>query len=106
MLTLASILAWVWGVLLLLSALALGIPSVSRGASLVLPIVLIGLGTLLCIAGAGLRKRRRRAGLIALVASGLLCILYAVVFAPLSLIGIVVNLGIIGAVAVNWKRLS
>ncbi len=65
----ASTLSWIWGILMVVSSLALGIPHLYLGGDLAYPILLLILGMLLCFSGYGLRKKRRVSGIIALAAS-------------------------------------
>ena len=106
-LLLASTLLWVWGVLNLLSAIAIGIPMVAGanvggiGFSGAIAVA----GVVLCICGRGVRRRRRGAAIGALVTSGALLILTLLTLTgwPLTLFfGIPVTILIFA----NWKHLE
>ena len=104
-LSIASTLAWIWGILMLFSAIAIGIPAISMGNSLGFPILMLVIGGLYCFSGYGLRKKRRIAGVVALVVSGLVLILNIISPARVSLLAILVNLAIIILVLISWKEL-
>jgi len=104
-LSIASTLAWIWGILMLFSAVAIGVPAISMGNSLGFPILMLVIGGLYCFSGYGLRKKRRIAGVVALVVSGLVLILNIISPARVSLLAILVNLAIIILVLINWKEL-
>ena len=105
-LSIASTLAWIWGILMLFSAIAIGIPAISMGNSLGFPILMLVIGGLYCFSGYGLRKKRRIAGVVALVVSGLVLILNIISPARVSLLAILVNLPIIILVLTRWKELT
>ncbi|MEE9316121.1 MAG: hypothetical protein V3U97_03325 [bacterium] len=102
----ASTLAWILGILILFSAIAIAIPVISMGESLGFPILMLVIGGLYCFSGYGLRKKRRIAGVVALVVSGLVLILNIMSPARVSLLAILVNLAIIILVLINWKELD
>lgn len=104
-LSIASTLAWIWGILMLFSAIAIGIPAISMGNSLGFPILMLVIGGLYCFSGYGLRKKRRIAGVVALVVSGLVLILNIISPARVSLLAILLNLAIIILVLISWKEL-
>lgn len=105
-LSVASTLAWIWGILMLFSAIAIGIPAISMGKSLGFPILMLVIGGLYCFSGYGLRKKRRIAGVVALVVSGLVLILNIISPARMSPLTILVNLAIIILVLIRWKELA
>jgi len=91
---------------MLFSAVAIGVPAISMGNSLGFPVLMLMIGGLYCFSGYGLRKKRRIAGAVALVVSGLVLILNIVSPARVSLLAILVNLAIIILVLINWKELT
>jgi hypothetical protein len=94
-LAVASALAWCWGVLLLVSAVAVGVPMVARGRVLLLPLLLAGLGAVFCWAGHGLRRQRRGAAWTALIASAATSALLLRFRFPISAVGLVLCLAIV-----------
>lgn len=104
-LSIASTLAWIWGILMLFSAIVIGVPAISMGKSLGFPILMLVIGGLYCFSGYGLRKKRRAAGMVALVVSGLVLILNMIFPTRVSLLAILVNLAIIILVLISWKQL-
>ena len=105
-LSIASTLAWIWGILTLFSAVAIGVPAISMGKSVGFPILMLVIGGLYCFSGYGLRKKRRIAGAVVLVVSGLVLILNIISPARVSLLAILVNLAIIILVLISWKELA
>ena len=104
-LSIASTLAWIWGILTLFSAIAIGVPAISMGKSVGFPILMLVIGGLYCFSGYGLRKKRRLAGVVALVVSGVVLILNIISPARVSLLAISVNSAIIILVLISWKEL-
>ena len=104
-LSIASTLAWIWGILTLFSAIAIGVPAISIGKNVGFPILMLVIGGLYCFSGYGLRKKRRLAGTVALVVSGVVLILNIISPARVSLLAILVNLAIIILVLISWKGL-
>jgi len=100
----ASTLAWLLGVLELLSAVAISIPQIAAGVLPVVPFGLALLGALSCTAGYLLRKRRRLGGIIALA-----LVAFSVVSRVLNGSAISVDFAVILAllvlVLVAWKEL-
>ncbi len=105
-LSVASTLAWIWGILMLFSAIAIGIPAISMGKSLGFPILMLVIGGLYCFSGYGLRKKRRIAGVVALIVAGLILILNIIFPVRVSPLTILVNLAIIILVLISWKELA
>jgi len=99
-------LAWIWGILMLFSAIAIGIPAISMGKSLGFPILMLVIGGLYCFSGYGLRKKRRVARMVALIVAGLILILNIIFPVRMSLLVILVNLAIIILVLISWKELT
>ncbi len=105
-LSIASTLAWIWGILTLFSAVAIGIPAISMGKSVGFPLLMLAIGGLYCFGGYWLRKKRRIAGVVALIVPGIVLILNIISPARVSLLAILVNLAIIILVLVSWKELA
>ena len=105
-LRLASTLSWCWGGLLALSAIALAVPSISRGGPVALPLLLILLGVSFCVAGHGVRRQQRSAGWVALAASALTGIMLVLARVPISLPGLVVCATVSALVLKNWRALG
>jgi len=104
-LSVTSTLAWIWGILTLFSAIAIGVPAISMGKSVGFPILMLAVGGLYSFSGYGVRKKRRLAGVVALVVSGVVLILNMISPARVSLLAISVNLAIIILVLISWKEL-
>jgi len=104
-LSIASTLAWILGILMLFSAIAIGIPAISMGKNVGLTILMLAIGGLYCFSGYGLRKKRRIAGVVALVVSGVVLILNIISPARVSLLAILINLAIIILVLISRKEL-
>ena len=106
----ASTLAWLWGILFALSTLAVAIPAIalhglfSRSSLFVL--VIAAVAAALCYAGYGLRRARRSAGVVAIVVGAFLILLPLTYRAPITRIGIIVNILIVGLTVANWRHLS
>ncbi|MBA7475575.1 hypothetical protein ES707_10947 [subsurface metagenome] len=105
-LSIASTLAWIWGIIMLFNAIVFGIPAISMGKNFGFPLLMLVIGGLYCFSGYGLRKKRRIAGVVALVVSGLVLILNIISPARVSPLTILVNLAIIILVLINWKELA
>lgn len=104
-LSVASTLAWVWGILMLLASIAIGIPAIFMSENPGLLILMLVIGGLYCFSGYGLRKKRRVAGVVALIIAGLILILNIIFPVRVSLLVILVNLAIIILVLISWKEL-
>jgi hypothetical protein len=102
-LKIASTLSWFWGILLLVSSIALGMPMASQGGPLVLPILLVVLAILFCVAGHGVRKQRLYASWLAVVSSIASCILLLLMQFRISPIGILIGLMVTILIIRNWK---
>jgi len=105
-LSIASTLAWILGILMLFTAIALGVPAISMGLPLIGPILMLVFSGLYCFSGYGLRKERRIAGVVALVVSGITLIFHVIFPVRISPLAILVNLAIIILVLINWKELT
>ena len=102
-LKIASTLSWLWGILLLVSSVALGIPMASQGGPLVLPVLLVVLAILFCVAGHGVRKQRLYASWLAVVSSIASSILLLLLRFSISPVGILIGLVVTILVIKNWK---
>jgi hypothetical protein len=102
-LKIASTLSWFWGILLLVSSIALGMPMVLQGGPLVLPMLLVVLAILFCVAGHGVRKQRLYASWLAVLSSVASCILLLLLRFQISPIGILIGLVVTILVIRNWK---
>jgi len=82
----ASTLCWIWGVLLFLVTLALGIPFIAMGMyqALILPIILLMLCGFYITAGVAVRRRKKWGAVVAVAVAAL--------YAALTGIGLLVNL--------------
>lgn len=98
-LNIVSTLCWVLGVLNLLGGISIGIPAISTGRPVIFPLAIFIVGTCLCIAGYGLRKKQRYAGILAII-----CAVLAFVSPPV--IGLILGILIIILTAMNWKELK
>jgi uncharacterized RDD family membrane protein YckC len=99
----ASILFWVWGILVLLIGFAVGYPALMMHGS-VMPLFLFGLwGAAFCFGGYSLRRRLygvRWWGLAICVLS-VIALIFA--HAQISLIGILINVTAIGLIIASWN---
>ena len=98
-LNIASTLCWVLGAMNLFGGIGFIRPTVSMGRSISFPAAIITLGIGLCVAGYGLRKKRRYAGIMAVIFG-----LSAVASPPV--IGTIIGMTIIVLAVINWKELS
>jgi predicted ABC-type exoprotein transport system permease subunit len=110
LLRIASIVSWLWGLLLLVIAASIAYPFIAQnkttgGLFLYLSVmIIVGLG--MCIAGYGIWKQKRPFNIVsALVA--LVCVVYFIVSpVRISLIAIVVGTFILGVVSAKWKEFA
>jgi hypothetical protein len=103
---LAATLAWLWAAFMAAGVVALGIPAVVEGRSLLVPALLLLFAVGLGASARGLRRRRHPYQWVAVCTSALL-ILYNLAFhSPASLVGIVVNLLILGIVVRHWREFT
>jgi len=105
-LRLASILAWLWAALMAAAVVALGIPLVMQGRSLILPAVLLILAVGLGMSARGIGRQRHPYQWVAILTSALAIVFHVVWHSPASNVGIPVNLVIIGIVALQWRRFA
>src|SRR5690348_2785235 len=82
----ASTLCWIWGVLLFLMTLALGIPFIAMGMyqALILPIIFLMLCGFYITAGVAVRRRKKWGAVVGVAVAAL--------YAALTGIGLLVNL--------------
>jgi lysylphosphatidylglycerol synthetase-like protein (DUF2156 family) len=102
-LKIASTLSWFWGILLLVSAFALGLPMVSQGGPLIFTLLLIVLGILFCVTGHGVRKHHPYASWLALISNIVSSILLILLRFQISPIGLLICIVIIVLVLKDWK---
>ena len=95
----ASTLLWIIGILNIAGSIALGIPQIDKGGSIIFPIYIFIVGVICCIAAAGLRKKKRFAGIMAIVAGVL-----TLVSPPF--LGLILGIIIIIITVTHWKELS
>jgi len=95
----ASTLLWILGILNFLGGIVLGIPQISQGRSAAFPFYIFIVGIVACIAGYFLRKKRRSAGIMAIIVSMLL-------FVSPPFIGLILGIIIIVLIATKWKELN
>lgn len=101
-LNIASTLCWVLGVLNLLGGISIGISMISIGRSTLFLVAIFILGILgigFCVAGYTVRKKRRYAGVLAIIFGA-----FGIVSPPV--IGTIIGITIIVLIATNWKELS
>jgi hypothetical protein len=104
----ASTLSWLLGIIVLLSALAIGIPAAtgatSGGWTFVLVAGAAGIG--LCYAGYGLRKGLRTAGWTGILAAGSFVALQLVGTGGRPSLPMLLYAAIVVLVVTNWKSLK
>jgi drug/metabolite transporter (DMT)-like permease len=109
-LVVASTLAWLWGILLAFTGVALTIATVAHdgvfSSQLAFDLLILAAALALCVAGHGLRKREREAGRDAITVGALLVLVPLLVRVQITIIGAVVNLAIVGLTLANWHHLS
>ncbi len=98
-LNISIILCWVLGVLNLGGGISIGIPMISANKPIFFPIAIFIIGIGLCVAGYGLRKRRKYAGTLSIVFA-----LLAFISPPM--IGLLLGALIIVFTVINWKVLN
>ena len=99
----ASILFWVWGVIVLLSAVALGYPAfATRGDIAPLAIMLL-IGAATCVAAYALRKRQWGVRWWAATLALLAVLLLMTMRSPMAWLGIALNATSLGLIAVSWN---
>ncbi len=108
-LTIASALAWFWGLFFGMSGVALGMRAIARNGvssgQAAFHLLLTMLAVALCYAGFGLRRCERSAGSIAIVVGVVLVAMPLFVPAPLMWVDAAVNLAIIVLTIANWREL-
>ena len=98
-LNIASTLCWILGVLNLGGGISIGIPVLNTGKSIIFPLAIFIIGIGLCVAGYGLRKKTRYAGILAVI--------FAVLaFISPPLVGLILGILIIIFTVINWKELK
>ncbi len=122
----ASTLCWIWGVLLFLAALALGVPFIKMGMyqALIIPIIFLMLTAFYITAGVGIRRRKKWGAIVGIAVAALYAALAALgllvgLTSPAAqtgttttqtlltaLLGLGVNIGIIVLAIVRWRELE
>jgi hypothetical protein len=104
--TATSIVFWLWGVVLILSGIAIGYPALAKSGTGGPLAVLVTWGLAYCICGIALRRRQWGVRWWA----GGLCIISIVVLFNLSLrislVGIVLNMLALALIAGSWRALD
>ena len=95
----ASTLLWILGILNIGGSIAIGIPQIDRGGAIIFPVYIFVVGIVCCAAAAGLRKKKRYAGILAIIA-GVLS------FISPPVIGLVLGIIIIIITATHWRELA
>jgi hypothetical protein len=95
----ASTLLWILGILNFFGSIALGIPQIAQGKSVVFPSYIFIVGIAACIIGYFLRKKQRAAAIAAIVVSVLS-------FVSSPFIGPILGIIIIVLIAMKWKELN
>ncbi|MDD5561763.1 MAG: hypothetical protein PHT50_06540 [Candidatus Omnitrophica bacterium] len=95
----ASTLLWVLGILNFFGGIVLGIPQISQGRPAMFPLYIFIVGIAACVTGYFLRKKRRSAGISAIIVSVLS-------FISPPVIGLVLGIIIIILVGMKWKELA
>ena len=110
LLSVTATLAWLWGLLLISSAVVLAIPMIASGHFLgVLPLLLLvgPLGVALCGTGQLVRKRSRRARIPLFALPVLLFMFHAITIAlPISRVGVWVAITLFVLGVLNWRALG
>jgi hypothetical protein len=95
----ASTLLWVLGILNIAGSIVIGIPQIDKGGSIVFPIYILVVGIVCCVAAVGLRKKKRSAGILAIIASVLS-------FVSPPVVGFIIGIIIIIITLTHWKELT
>jgi hypothetical protein len=99
---LASTLCWVVGVLTILAALAIGIPSISSGAGLAFIAVNVLAGVLVCFAAVQIRRQRKLGVLVLVVAWAIPTVVALAQHLPVR--GSLLLFVALVVAAANWKH--
>lgn len=109
-LAIASTLATSWGILLGLSGLVFAISTVPQdgffSVHTAVDLLIVAVGAALFGAARGLRRRERAAGQEVITVGTLVVLLPLIVRVPMTTIGAVVNLVIVGLTLANWRHLT
>lgn len=98
-LNIVSTLCWILGILNIFGSISIGIPAFEMSKPIIFPIVILIVGIGLCVAGYGLRKKQKYAGITAIIFSVL-------AFGSPPVIGLILGILIIILTIVNWKELT
>jgi glucan phosphoethanolaminetransferase (alkaline phosphatase superfamily) len=109
-LAIASTLATSWGILLGLSGLVFAIPTVAKdgffSVHTAVDLLIVAVGFALFGASRGLRRRERAAAQEVITVATLLVLVPLIVRVPMTFIGALVNLVIVGLTLANWRHLT
>jgi hypothetical protein len=105
-LSVACILFWLWGVLLLLSAVAIGYPAMVTRSSIAPAALLVVWGVAYVIGGFALRRRIWGVRWWASALSGLSAVVLFIVQYKLSLLGVAVNVAALALIILSWRVLA
>ncbi len=98
-LKIASIISWILGILNVFGSISIGIPAFEMSKPIIFPIFILIVGIGLCVAGYGLRKKQKYAGIIAVIFSILS-------FGSTPVIGLILGVLILILTIINWKELT
>ena len=98
-----STLSLLWGLLTVAGTLALGIPALAQGKLLLLPLLLLLIGSMFLIAGVGIRQKRQYGAWISVILVPMNAFFLIYSRFPLMIYGLAVGLFILFGVLRNWK---
>jgi hypothetical protein len=102
----ASILCWIWGVLLSLIGLAIGLPAIILSGNIAIVLIFSLWGGAYCVAGFALPRRKWSVGWWSIGLCVLSTLLLLLLQVKVSLFGILLNLAIGAIVVSSWKWLQ
>ena len=105
LITAASTIFWVWGVLLVISGIAIGYPAFATEGAVGPIFIMVAWGIAYCVGGFALRRRQWgvRWWASALCAISVLVLLFVQV--KMSLLGIALNIAALVLIAGSWRAL-
>ncbi len=95
----ASTLLWVIGIINFLGGIVIAIPMIEQGKPIASPLYITIFGIAACVFGYLLRRKRRYAGIGAIIVS------LPLFFSP-PVIGSIISISVIVLVVTKWKELS
>lgn len=101
--SIASVLLWLWGILILLSGIAVGYPVLATQGSILPMLAFATWGVVTCLAAFALRNRQwgvRWWGSVLCAVSALIMVLVQV---KVSLIGAALNVGVLALILCSWN---